>query len=67
MAIGLDTEFPGIFIWHCMSKGAAVLKDACLNQFQSFFDKLYSLCHTSAKNHRELTTCCETLSCIVKT
>ncbi len=56
--------FPNVLIWHCMnhrlelSVGDAVEEVAGLNQFQSFFDKVYSLYHASAKNLCELTSCC---------
>lgn len=59
--------FPNVLIWHCMnhclelSVGDAVEEVAGLNQFQSFFDKV-SLYHASAKNHHELTSCCQELA-----
>ena len=68
VATRMVNQFPVIFIRHCMnhrlelSIGDAVEKAAGLNQFQSFFDKLYSLYHASAKNRKELTACCETLA-----
>lgn len=68
VAIRVVNQFPSIFICHCinhsleLSIGDAVEEAADLNQFRSFFDKLYSLYHASAKNQIELTACCETLS-----
>ncbi|KAI2665856.1 Transposon Ty3-G Gag-Pol polyprotein [Labeo rohita] len=55
------TDLPtDIDLQHCMnhrlelSVGDAVEEVAGLNHFQSFFDKVYSLYHASAKNHQEL-------------
>ena len=55
-------------VWHCMnhclelSVGDAVEETVGMNDFQFFFDKVYSLYHASAKKRCELTECCEGLA-----
>ena len=61
-------KFPNVMVCHCMnhrlelSVGDAVEEIAGINEFQFFFDKVYSLYHALAKNHRELTECCQELA-----
>ncbi|XP_034004054.1 E3 SUMO-protein ligase KIAA1586-like [Trematomus bernacchii] len=68
VATKLVEKFPNVMVWHCMnhrlelSVGDAVEEIAGMNDFQFFFDKIYSLYHASAKNRRELTECCEDLA-----
>ena len=60
-------KFPNVVIWHCsnhrleLAVHDSVVEVAGVNNFQCFFDKLYSLYHASPKNQRELDECCSEL------
>lgn len=60
VATHLCTRFPHLYVWHCsnhrleLAVGDVVKEVSGLNHFKIFFDKLYTLCHASPKNKREL-------------
>ena len=64
----IQSVFPNVVIWHCINHrlelavGDAVSEVTGINHFKIFFDKLYSIYHSSAKNKRELEECCQELS-----
>lgn len=68
VATKIVEKFPNVLVWHCMnhrlelSVGDAVEEIAGMNEFQFFFDKLYSLYHVSATNCCELRECCKDLA-----
>lgn len=60
----IQQAFPNVIVWHCMDHRLELAVDeVCgINHFKIFFDKLYCLYHTSAKNRRELEECCRELA-----
>lgn len=68
VATKIVEKFPNVMVWHCMnhrlelSVADAVDDIAGMNEFQFFFDKVYSLYHASPKKRCELTECCEELA-----
>uniref|UniRef100_A0A3Q1CEU5 HAT C-terminal dimerisation domain-containing protein n=1 Tax=Amphiprion ocellaris TaxID=80972 RepID=A0A3Q1CEU5_AMPOC len=61
VATQLVSKFPSLFVWHCSNHRLElavcdVLKEVGgINHFKIFLDQLYTLCHASPKNQRELT------------
>uniref|UniRef100_H3A963 Uncharacterized protein n=1 Tax=Latimeria chalumnae TaxID=7897 RepID=H3A963_LATCH len=61
-------HYPKLFIWHCCSHrlelavGDTAREVSGVNHLQVFFDKLYVLYHSSAKNQQELRKCAESVA-----
>ena len=68
----LKQKFPRVQLWHCMCHiielaiGDSVKDQSEIDHTQMFMDKLYTLCSTSPRMQRELESCSEDLSDVIR-